>query len=504
MTILFPPFRNLVLKGKQISASDAFHAIITGEVIMNKNNITRMALSIVFFCFLLSTFVSLWSLQIMIQQNMQELSKSLAAQIYDTIIGELSEPIAVSKAMANDRFILGILENDDPAKKEETESLITEYLTGLHEAFSYDSAFIISDASGDYFTYNGLAKTMHPDSDERDQWYPLFVSRDLTYEVDVDRDEAHSDVLTFFVNARMQDSGGKLLGVCGVGIDMTRTQNLIFELEKEYGVKINLIDKNGLIQSDSDSSMIENASITGIPLHENDEYVYEGYRWGKYAVTRYIDRIGWYLVVRNESSAQMYRFFNMIFLNLILCLLVMVILVFAIRIVVDRTAALTHASFRDQGTLLFNRRAFEEEKARLAESGLDENFVYVTADLNGLKAVNDTLGHTAGDELIRGAAVCLENCLGPYGSIYRIGGDEFAATLTITAEQLSEALDRLEKQSAAWSGEKVKGVSLSIGHASGKEFPSENITEIMKISDERMYAAKEEYYRRTGKDRRKG
>lgn len=65
-------------------------------------------------------------------------------------------------------------------------------------------------------------------------------------------------------------------------------------------------------------------------------------------------------------------------------------------------------------------------------SELKANFVYVTADLNGLKGANDTLGHAAGNELIRGAADCLRAAFGAFGDIYRIGGDEFAAILYLT------------------------------------------------------------------------
>ena len=55
---------------------------------------------------------------------------------------------------------------------------------------------------------------------------------------------------------------------------------------------------------------------------------------------------------------------------------------------------------------------------------------------------------------------------------------------------------------AGWKGQHVEGLSLALGFAAGREFPSQNITELGRISDERMYAAKEEYYRRTGKERR--
>lgn len=50
-------------------------------------------------------------------------------------------------------------------------------------------------------------------------------------------------------------------------------------------------------------------------------------------------------------------------------------------------------------------------------------------DLNGLKHINDHFGHSAGDELIIGAARCIERAFAGYGECYRIGGDEFCAIL---------------------------------------------------------------------------
>ena len=48
-------------------------------------------------------------------------------------------------------------------------------------------------------------------------------------------------------------------------------------------------------------------------------------------------------------------------------------------------------------------------------------------DVNGLKKVNDQLGHDAGDELLKGASSCISRCFGSYGKAYRTGGDEFIA-----------------------------------------------------------------------------
>ena len=105
--------------------------------------------------------------------------------------------------------------------------------------------------------------------------------------------------------------------------------------------------------------------------------------------------------------------------------------------------------------------------------------------------------------MIRGAADCLRQSLGKHGQVYRIGGDEFAAILRISEAKLNQAMADLEERTGAFRGDLVQELSIACGWASSREFPSGNIAELSRISDERMYAAKAAYYQRTGKDRRR-
>lgn len=469
---------------------------------MNRKYITKLAFAIVILCFVLSTFVSLWSLRHMMQQNMREISKSLAARIYDTISGELSEPVTVSQTMANDCFLIDVLKDEPVNGTEETAVRMARYLSGLKEALSYEAAFVVSEGSKNYYSFNGLNKQMDLEKDNRDRWYTDFIASGKDYDVDVDRDEVSRDMLTVFVDTRIKDENGNLLGACGVGLRLTGIQELFGSLEKEYGVRISLADPEGVIQLDADESRIQNARIDVISTGQGDDYTYHKLGSGRYVLTKYVERLGWYLVVESDGSRERSTFIDVLLLNVVMCGIVLIIMLLSIRIIIARTRALTSASFTDQATQLLNRRAFEEKKAEMALSPLDEDFVYVTADLNGLKQVNDNIGHAAGDELIKGAADCLKECFGKYGDIYRIGGDEFAAMLNITKEQLDEAAAKLEEVTANWEGTHTKGLTISCGYAPSKDFPSENLAELSRISDERMYAAKDEYYRRTRKRRR--
>ena len=469
---------------------------------MNKKNITRLAFAIVILSFVLSTFVSLWSLKLLTERNTQELSKTLASRIYDSISSELSEPITVSRSMANDSFLIDTLKNEASVGLEETAKILAGYLSSQKNAFGYEAAFAVSKSSMCYYSYGGINKQMDLIRSDRDQWYTQFIASGKEYDMDVDRDELSHDQWTVFVDARIEDESGNLLGVCGVGARMTGNQDLFVSLEKEYNVKINMINADGMIQVDTDENRIGKAYLSNIRVDDSNDYVYQKLDNNRYAVTKFIDKLGWYLVIESDGSTERGEFLNVLLLNVVLYAIVLVIMLLAIRIIIARTRALTKASFIDQSTQLLNRRAFEEKKAELALSQLKEDFVYITADLNGLKRVNDTLGHTAGDELIKGAADCLKSCFGPYGDIYRIGGDEFAAMLILTESQRMEAMTSLNNTTENWHGHLAKELSISCGYASTREFPSENITELIRISDERMYAAKDDYYRATGKNRR--
>lgn len=469
---------------------------------MSRNKVTKLAFAIVVVSFLLSTFVALWSLNLMNRRNMSELSRMMAARINDTISGELNEPITVALTMANDSFLVDTLKNERRYPEAEIADLMRTYLSGIKDGLGYEAAFVISDESRRYYSYNGLSKTIDPAHDSHDLWYAAFLEKKEDYSIDVDNDELSHDAWTVFVDAAIRDGEGRYLGVCGVGVHMRISQELFYSLEKEYRVKISLVDPTGLIQVDTDESRIENETLDTLHFSKTGEYVYRELG-GRSVVSKYLDRLGWYLVVESDGSTERGELYNVVLLNLGLCLFVMVVLFLAVRIIAMRTIALANASFRDQDTGLLNRRAFEEEKAMLQLAPLEEEFVYVTVDINGLKTANDTLGHAAGDELIRGAADCLRKSLAPWGKVYRIGGDEFAAMLHASAEQLSKLTQELEEATAAWSGERVKSLSLSYGVASAREFPSETVTELSRISDERMYKAKAEYYKKNGIDRRK-
>ncbi|MBE5901487.1 MAG: diguanylate cyclase [Lachnospiraceae bacterium] len=161
-----------------------------------------------------------------------------------------------------------------------------------------------------------------------------------------------------------------------------------------------------------------------------------------------------------------------------------------------REQHLLKIALTDELTQLYNRRHYDEDIAELESKQLPDNIAILSVDVNGLKPTNDTAGHAAGDELIKGAADCLLAAVRGYGKIYRTGGDEFMAILTTDDPQI--ICSKIRNLTNGWQGIYVKELSLSLGFASHKDYPEASIRDLEKIADSLMYQDKEQYYRKRG------
>lgn len=157
----------------------------------------------------------------------------------------------------------------------------------------------------------------------------------------------------------------------------------------------------------------------------------------------------------------------------------------------------------DNMTNVNNRRTFDEYMDANAALTVSDDLVFFSFDLNELKKANDSHGHEAGDELIIGAAECMKDTLGRYGRIYRIGGDEFAAIVTLEDDKRVNVIKHLRERFDNWKGRLYPKLSVSMGYVCASENPDMTIDEMRKEADRRMYAHKSEFYSTEGNDRRR-
>ncbi len=147
-------------------------------------------------------------------------------------------------------------------------------------------------------------------------------------------------------------------------------------------------------------------------------------------------------------------------------------------------------SVRDVLTGLRNRRGYDE---CLASIPPEASVFVVFCDINSLKAVNDRLGHDAGDELIKKTADILRKLFAD-NEIFRISGDEFVCILQdpekMDVPSMVEDLNRYMSDNDRIA---------SIGYETGE---GKNVLDLVKAAEKKMYSEKEKYYMETGKDRR--
>ena len=140
---------------------------------------------------------------------------------------------------------------------------------------------------------------------------------------------------------------------------------------------------------------------------------------------------------------------------------------------------------KDALTGALNRQAYYADVADEPE----EITALVSLDMNGLKIINDTEGHAAGDEALTVLAVCFTRALGRKQSLYRVGGDEFVIVCRrVSHLEVSQLVERIEKNVAETK------YSCSIGYSYSID-GSKPIDTLLKESDNMMYEEKARYHK---------
>jgi diguanylate cyclase len=161
--------------------------------------------------------------------------------------------------------------------------------------------------------------------------------------------------------------------------------------------------------------------------------------------------------------------------------------------------ALCELSSRDPLTGLSNRRQFElalaSEIDRVARAG--EPALVLMIDIDHFKKVNDTHGHSAGDQVLKAVARALHDCIRPMDTVARFGGEEFAMILPncppsfglTVAERVRTKVQ--ERTVAIATGQQVQ-VTISIGGAFAPQWVRSSAPLWIERADQQLYRAKAE------------
>lgn len=372
-----------------------------------------------------------------IEEDTLNITRLTSTNIFSEINVELVKPIFVSLTMANDSFVKKWLQQEN-----EPES-IRLYLDDIRTKYGYSSAFLVSSKSLNYYHTDGILKTIRSDNTQ-DAWYAEFIASGKDNALNVDLDEANQHLLSIFINCRIEDDNGELLGVTGVALTLDQVRHMLLYYQEMLGVEAYLTNTSGMVQVHPNPVYIETLNVfedpslkseRGIILSNREEMVVtkqaaEGVQ--KYLVSRYIPELDWILFVRNDTT-QLQQAFSRQIIEDALVVFIVLLLVLGITLAIMRTyqRRLHTLAVSDDLTGIGNRRVLREELEKLTSASKKEHPVYTLyiIDVDGFKHLNDTKGHHKGDAVLCRIVSVVQKALGPDHTLYRWGGDEFAGIL---------------------------------------------------------------------------
>ncbi|MCU7246739.1 putative bifunctional diguanylate cyclase/phosphodiesterase [Pseudomonas koreensis] len=172
----------------------------------------------------------------------------------------------------------------------------------------------------------------------------------------------------------------------------------------------------------------------------------------------------------------------------------MVVTVLDMSVVHHLHQQLEFQAVTDPLTGLLNRRGFYQTVENLLLRGdrTDSTWVLMYLDLDGFKRVNDSLGHDAGDRVLRWVSEQLKACLRPFDILARMGGDEFTALLDLEfPEQAAKIAEKLIERVSVC--QQIEGLDIALGASIGiATYPDcgNNLDGLMRASDIAMYESK--------------
>lgn len=156
----------------------------------------------------------------------------------------------------------------------------------------------------------------------------------------------------------------------------------------------------------------------------------------------------------------------------------------------NKERELAYISLHDPLTGVFNRNSFEQDLIKL-ESGHSDDYGIIICDVDGLKLVNDTLGHEVGDKILIAATQAINKSLTSSEHLFRIGGDEFAVLVYDGSEDLVKGIcTRIMEITADYNKQNPQlNLNISIGWAVSSAH-KKKASDLYKEADDNMYREK--------------
>ncbi|WP_043614081.1 sensor domain-containing diguanylate cyclase [Chromobacterium violaceum] len=420
----------------------------------------------------------------------------------DTIFSEIDKsilrPLSVAALMANDTFLQDWLKDGerDPER-------VARYLAAINGRYGITGSFLVSENSRRYYYAGGVLKTVSP-ADREDVWY--FHSRQIkeAYYITLDEDMTNGGKTTLFINHRMLDGKGKLLGVIGVGLPQLELSAQLAAHEQRFQRRIYFIDRSGRIVLDSSGTTprrlaeqpglanLASAILAGGTEPKKLEYSRDGNRY--LLTSRLLPELGWHLLVEQNETLALQPLHAALQVNLAINTTILLLVLIAVLATLQHyQRRMRQLATTDPLTGCLNRLAFLDLLPgwlRACErTGAEPQLLMI--DIDHFKQVNDKHGHQIGDQVLREIADLLRSQLRGSDLLIRWGGEEFVVLVGSHGEDdaLAERLRTAVARHVMSASGKRLTVTVSLGLC--QWLPPETLEAAVARADLALYAAKQ-------------
>lgn len=433
--------------------------------------------------------------QSIIQQELPLTSET----IYSEIQKDLVQPVFVAAGMAGDTFL-----REWALTGEKDLKAITQYLLEIKNRNQYLTTFFVSQLTENYYHSGGLLKKIAPVA-PRDTWFYRLRSIPVNYEINVDPDLAHQDVLTVFVNHKVFDFQGQFIGATGVGLTMDFLKQRLSDYEKRYQRRLCFSDRSGKILMSSSEHFplgknlqdLEGLSVHTARILLEAEGSFEYNVQGRTALlnARRIPELGWTLLVQKDADPALDSLRTTLWVNLLVSLGITAGVLVLIWFIFGRYQRnLDSLATTDRLTGLFTRQTFSHlaDQALKEQKRNQESLSMLLLDLDDLKRINQTHGHKVGDQVLGQMAQILQDEMRESDLFCRWTGQSFLVMLKkcqpSDALQIAQKLKNRVEKSPFVAGDKLLNLSLSLG-VSGYR-PGESLEDLIARTEALLKEAK--------------
>lgn len=331
--------------------------------------------------FLLTSLVSYNANNGIYKNDIEHITTLTSEGIYHQIDSIFTKPINISQTMANDSLLKTFLMEEKTRENDEDFiQTMREYLMAYKEKYNYDSVFLVSTQTNRYYHFEQGVDRILTTGNPENEWYYSFLQDGKEYEINIDNDEVQSanNKINIFINCKIFSPDGEIMGVVGVGFAVDTIQEMLYNYERNFQIRANLVDENGMIEISTkntgyvkkdffeDCSFVAQKQAILSNVKSTESFWYSTEDRKGYLTSRYIPNMGWHLIIDSDTTVFEARLNRQFFVGVAIVILVTGIVLFVITSIIRKyNAQIVKLTVAKEKA---HRTAFQEETEKLYEN----------------------------------------------------------------------------------------------------------------------------------------